>query len=169
LARNQKLSRNRLLAMPVSYLARNRVLLDTIISLNKIYDRGPTRSEVVRSGDAVMSAGEAQELKRWIRALERVLGRKTVENEVFAETVKLAQEKKPVPRAPAARGRFPMKAVARTLGIRSDLERRFENIDGFPHNVEWLSDNGSCYTAAETTAFAESLGLISCFTQLRGP
>lgn len=27
-----------------------------------------------------------------------------------------------------------------------------------PHAIEWLSDNGSCYTAHETVAFGESLG-----------
>jgi transposase InsO family protein len=90
--------------------------------------------------------------------LERVLGKKTAKNEIFAETVKLAHEKKLVTHAPAARGRFPIKAVARTLDAA---------LDGFPRCVEWLSDNGSCYTGAETTAFARSLGLISCFTRVQ--
>jgi transposase InsO family protein len=63
-----------------------------------------------------------------------------------------------------------MNAAARTLGVaRSDLERRFENVDGLPRSVEWLSDNGSCYTCAETIAFARRLGLISCFTLVRRP
>ena len=63
-----------------------------------------------------------------------------------------------------------MNAIARTLGVaRSDLERRFENIDGLSQSVEWLSDNGGCYICAETIAFARSLGLISCFTPVRSP
>jgi transposase InsO family protein len=35
--------------------------------------------------------------------------------------------------------------------------------------VEWLSDNGSCYTAAETRTFAQNVGFISCFTPVRSP
>jgi transposase len=42
--------------------------------------------------------------KRRMRELERVLGKKTVENEIFAETAKHAHEEKRVPVAPAARG-----------------------------------------------------------------
>ena len=61
-----------------------------------------------------------------------------------------------------------MNAAARTRGVaRFDLERRFENVDGLPHSVEWLSDNGSCYTCAKIITFAKSPGLISCFTRLR--
>lgn len=63
-----------------------------------------------------------------------------------------------------------MNTAARTLGVaRADLERRFENDDRLPQSVEWLSDNGSCYTCAETIAFARRLGLISCFTRVRSP
>src|SRR5690348_12574215 len=32
-----------------------------------------------------------------------------------------------------------------------------------------LSDNGSCYTATETTSFAKDMGFISCFTPVRSP
>jgi hypothetical protein len=39
-----------------------------------------------------------------MRELERVLGKKTVEDEIFAETAKHAHEEKVVPGAPAARG-----------------------------------------------------------------
>jgi hypothetical protein len=42
--------------------------------------------------------------KKWMRELERVLGKKTVEDEIFAETAKHAHEEKVVPGAPAARG-----------------------------------------------------------------
>jgi transposase len=43
---------------------------------------------------AVVSAVEVRELKKWIRQLERVLGKKTLENEILTEAVKLAHEKK---------------------------------------------------------------------------
>ena len=33
-----------------------------------------------------------------------------------------------------------------------------------PHTIEWLSDNGSCYTA-----YGESLGLLICTTPVYSP
>ena len=48
------------------------------------------------------------------------------------------------------------------------VERRF-GADRAPHPVEHLSDNGSCYTAAETRDFARQLGLVPCFTPVRSP
>jgi transposase InsO family protein len=38
-----------------------------------------------------------------------------------------------------------------------------------PHPIEWLSDNGSCYRAHETISFAQSIGLVPCFTPVRSP
>ena len=58
--------------------------------------------------------------------------------------------------------------MVRDLMIES-VEQRFGNVARLPHAVEWLSDNGSCYTATETTAFARDLGFISCFTPIRSP
>lgn len=46
------------------------------------------------------------------------------------------------------------------------VERRF-GTSRAPHSVQWLSDNGSCYTARETVEFASWLGLDSCFTPVR--
>lgn len=48
------------------------------------------------------------------------------------------------------------------------VERRFGD-DHVPHAIEHLSDNGSCYTAAETRDFARQLGLVPCFTPVRSP
>ena len=48
------------------------------------------------------------------------------------------------------------------------VDRRF-GADFVPHAVEWLTDNGSAYTAHETIAFARSLGLVPCFTPVRSP
>jgi putative transposase len=35
--------------------------------------------------------------------------------------------------------------------------------------IEWLADNGSCFTAHETVAFAFAIGLVPCFTPVRSP
>ena len=48
------------------------------------------------------------------------------------------------------------------------VERRFGTIKA-PHPVEWLSDNGSAYTAKETLDFAAALGLVPCFTPVHSP
>ncbi len=67
--------------------------------------------------------------------------------------------------------------VATTRGISGSMirdlmlesvERRFR-VARTPHSVEWLSDNGSCYTARETVEFASWLGLQSRFTPVRSP
>ncbi len=68
--------------------------------------------------------------------------------------------------------------VATTGGITGEMvrdlmtesvERRFGTVDLLPHRVEWLSDNGSCYTARETITFAQDMGFITCFTPVRSP
>lgn len=48
------------------------------------------------------------------------------------------------------------------------VEKRFNALKA-PSPVEWLSDNGSCYTAKETRDFATQLNLISRFTPVRSP
>lgn len=58
-------------------------------------------------------------------------------------------------------------SMIRDLMLES-VERRFGQAST-PHPVEWLSDNGSCYTARETVEFASWLGLVSRFTPVRSP
>jgi transposase InsO family protein len=58
--------------------------------------------------------------------------------------------------------------LVRDLMIES-VEHRFGIVDQLPHAVEWLSDNGSCYTARETITFAQDRGFITCFTPITGP
>ena len=48
------------------------------------------------------------------------------------------------------------------------VEQRFHSYRA-PHPVEWLSDNGSCYTAIETIQFAQQVGLTPRFTPVRSP
>jgi transposase len=49
--------------------------------------------EAIRADDEVVSAAEVRELKRQVRELQRVLGKKTMENEILREAVKVAHEK----------------------------------------------------------------------------
>ena len=48
------------------------------------------------------------------------------------------------------------------------VERRFGGTRT-AHPVEWLSDNGSAYTAKDTSDTAAALGLRLCFTPPRSP
>lgn len=48
------------------------------------------------------------------------------------------------------------------------VEKRFGDVRA-PTPVEWLSDNGSPYTAIETRQFAAQLNLVSCFTPVASP
>ena len=61
-------------------------------------------TEAVRADDAVVSAAEVRALEKRIRELERVLGRKTLENEILREAVKVAHEKKLISRLPSLPG-----------------------------------------------------------------
>jgi putative transposase len=68
--------------------------------------------------------------------------------------------------------------VATTGGIDSgdirDLmiesaERRFGLVNPLPKAIEWLSDNGSPYTARETRALARDIGLVPRTTPIESP
>lgn len=49
--------------------------------------------EAVRADDEVVASSKVRELEKRIRELERVLGKKTLENEILREAVKIAHEK----------------------------------------------------------------------------
>ena len=68
--------------------------------------------------------------------------------------------------------------VATTGGIDSSdirdlmvesVERRFGLVDKLPKPIEWLSDNGSPYTAGETRTLARYIGLVPCTTPIQSP
>ena len=68
--------------------------------------------------------------------------------------------------------------VATTGGIDSSdirdlmvesVERRFRLVGKLPQPIEWLSDNGSPYTAEETRALARYIGLVPCTTPIQSP
>ena len=90
---------SRLPGMSVSYVARKYGIAPSLLfRWRKLMAEGG--QEAVRSDDAVVSATEVRELKKRIRELERVLGKKTLENEILTEAVKLAHEKKLILRMP---------------------------------------------------------------------
>ena len=48
------------------------------------------------------------------------------------------------------------------------VETRFGALRA-PHAIEWLSDNGSPYTAKPTRTFAQAINLVPCFTPVASP
>ena len=54
----------------------------------------------IKAGEEVVAASEVRQLKAKIRELERVLGKKTLENEILKDAVKIAREKKLISRVP---------------------------------------------------------------------
>ncbi len=78
--------------------------------------------EAVRAEDQVVAAAEVRELKRQIRELERLLGKKTLERDPPGGRGAREVKKTALARTVAARGGFPMKTIADTLGVaRSNL------------------------------------------------
>ena len=57
--------------------------------------------EAVRVDEEGVGSSEVRALEKRIRELERVLGRKTLENEILREAVKVAHEKKLISRLPS--------------------------------------------------------------------
>jgi hypothetical protein len=49
------------------------------------------------------------------------------------------------------------------------VENRFGNVAKAPAEIEWLTDNGSGYTADKTRAFASEIGLKPLTTPVCGP
>nr|WP_265546415.1 IS3 family transposase [Roseomonas mucosa] len=70
------------------------------------------------AGEEVVPASEHRALQQQVRELHRLLGKKTLEAEILKEALQQrAQKKIAAARALAAAGRFPVKAVAETLGV----------------------------------------------------
>jgi len=68
--------------------------------------------------------------------------------------------------------------VATTQGIKGEdvrdlmvaaLEQRFGQINRLATPIEWLTDNGSCYTAIETRRFANDIGFLPLTTPVKSP
>lgn len=68
--------------------------------------------------------------------------------------------------------------VATTAGISASdirdlmvlsVEHRFGQVNVLAEPIEWLTDNGSCYTAHDTRRFARDTGLMPCTTPVESP
>jgi transposase len=80
--------------MTISYVARRHGIAPSLIFgwRRRMSEGG---KEAIRADDEVVA------LQRQVRELQRVLGKKTLENEILREAVKVAHEKKYIPRLPS--------------------------------------------------------------------
>jgi transposase len=78
--------------MSISYVARRHGISPSLVFgwRRRVSEGG---KEAVRVDDAVVGSAEVRALEKRIRELERVLGKKTLENEILREALKVAQEK----------------------------------------------------------------------------
>ncbi len=54
----------------------------------------------IQSGEELVPKSQVKEMEKRIRELERMLGKKTLENEILKEAIKIGQEKKLILRQP---------------------------------------------------------------------
>ena len=85
--------------MTISYVGRRHGISPSLIFgwRRRMAEGG---KEAVRADDEVVASAEVRALEKRIRELERVLGKKTLENEILREAVKVAHEKKLISRLP---------------------------------------------------------------------
>ena len=85
--------------MSISYIARRHGISPSLLFgwRRRMTEGG---KEAVRVDDAVVGSAEVRALEKRIRELERVLGKKTLENEILREALKVAQEKKLISHLP---------------------------------------------------------------------
>ena len=83
----------------VSYVARKHgIPPNQLFYWRKVMESGALTS--IKSEEAVVPASEVNELKKRIRQLERILGQKTLDNEILREAVMIGREKKLISRQP---------------------------------------------------------------------
>ena len=85
--------------MSISYVARRHGISPSLLFgwRRRMTEGG---KEAVRADDEVVASAEVRALQKRIRELERVLGKKTLENEILREAVKVAHEKKLISHLP---------------------------------------------------------------------
>lgn len=89
--------------MTVSYVARKYGISPSLLfKWRRLMSEGG--KQAIKADDDVVSVAEIKELKKRIRELERVLGRKTLENEILKEAVDVAREKKLISQLPSLPG-----------------------------------------------------------------
>jgi transposase len=78
--------------MTISYVARRHGIAPSLIFgwRRRMSEGG---KEAIRADDEVVSKTEIRALQQQVRELQRVLGKKTLENEILREAVKVAHEK----------------------------------------------------------------------------
>ena len=87
----------------VSLVARRHgITPNQLFHWRKLYQEGSLAS--VAAGEPVVPAAELASAARKIRELERLLGRKTLENEILKEAVEIARERKWIARSPLLPG-----------------------------------------------------------------
>ena len=85
--------------MNVSYVARKYGIAPNLLfRWRKLMSDGG--KVAVQADDQVVSASESKALKKRIRDLERILGKKTMEVEILKEALDIAREKKLISRMP---------------------------------------------------------------------
>lgn len=86
-------------AVTVSFIARKHGIQPSQLFLwRKLAENGALTS--IKKEENVVPQSEVDSLKKHIKQLERVLGKKTLENEILKEAVKLGREKKLISRQP---------------------------------------------------------------------
>jgi transposase len=85
--------------MSVSYVARKHGVSPSLLfRWRKLVDEGGR--EAVRADDQVVGLAEVKSLKREVRELQRLLGKKTMEVEILKDALEIAREKKLISRVP---------------------------------------------------------------------
>ena len=85
--------------MSVSYVARKYGVAPSLLfRWRKLMSEGG--KVAVQADEEVVSASENRALKKRVRELERLLGKKTMEVEILKEAIEIAREKKLISRTP---------------------------------------------------------------------
>lgn len=95
----QMVEESELPGMSVSYVARKYGISSSqLFAWRRLAREG--KLSAIRAGEEVVPASEVKQLHARIRELERLLGKKTMENEILKDAVRLAREKKLISRVP---------------------------------------------------------------------
>jgi transposase len=86
--------------MTISYVARRHGIAPSLIFgwRRRMSEGG---KEAIRADDEVVAKAQILALEKQVRELQRVLGKKTLENEILREAVKVAHEKKWIAQLPS--------------------------------------------------------------------
>src|SRR5204863_6439647 len=117
--------------MSVSLVARQHgVAPNQLFTWRRLYAEGALSA--VGAGEEVVPSSDYRALQHQVRELQRLLGKKTLENEILREALDLAQPKKRLLRSPSpARDGSP----CLSLGVETALARRPRNVlEGRSHH-----------------------------------